>query len=142
MRGLVFDQPHVVEGAKKPLTEAGLAARCETVGGDFFHKVPSADAHIMSFILHDWDDARSTTLLKNCHAALPAHGKLLVVEVVLPEGNAPSLGKLIDMEMLAFTGGLERTESEYRALLAGAGFRVERILPTHAPCSLIEATRV
>ena len=142
MRGTVFDQPHVVSGARPLLDQAGVSARCETVGGDFFQKVPSADAHIMSFILHDWDDARASTLLQRCHAALAPGNKLLVIEVVLPEGNAPSLGKLIDIEMLAFTGGVERTEKEYRALLEKSGFRLERILPTHAPCSLLEALRV
>lgn len=141
LRGVVFDRPHVVEGAKQTLGQAGVAARCEAVGGDFFQSVPHADAHIMSFILHDWDDARSHKLLSNCHVALPPGGKLLAVEVVLPEGNAPSMGKLIDMEMLAFTGGLERTEKEYRALFAAAGFRLERVVPTHSPCSLLEAVR-
>jgi O-methyltransferase domain len=133
IRGTVFDQPHVVAGAR-----ANVGPGCELIGGDFFQSLPAADAHIMSFILHDWDDQRATRILRNCHAAT---GRILVVEVVLPEGNAPSLGKLIDMEMLAFTGGLERTEKEYRALFESAGFRLERVIPTHSPCSLLEAVR-
>jgi hypothetical protein len=137
MKGIVFDAPHVVDGAKKAIAEAGLTARCEAAGGDFFHAVPDADAQIMSFILHDWDDARSLALLKNCRAK-----KLLVVELVVAEGNAPSFGKIIDMEMLAFTGGIERTEKEYRALLQQAGYRLERVIPTHSPCSLLEAARI
>src|SRR5262249_33818937 len=137
MHGIVFDRPHVVDGAKPAIAAAGLTARCEAVGGDFFQSVPDADAHIMSFILHDWDDARSIALLKNCRAP-----KVLVAEMVGPEGNAPGFGKVIDMEMLAFTGGLERTEKEYRALFEKAGFRLERVIPTHSPASLLEAVRI
>ena len=144
-RGLVFDQPAVIEGTCERLARAGLADRCAAMAGDFFEAVPAgADAYLMSFILHDWDDDRAVSILENCRRAMTAPGaatgerRLLVVEIVLPEGNHPSLGKLTDLGMLVMTGGRERTAGEYRALLARGGFSLSRIIPTAAPVSVIE----
>jgi hypothetical protein len=97
------------------------------------------DAYMMKHIIHDWDDARATTILKNCHRAMSGKGKLLLAEMVMPPGNEPNFGKWLDVGMLIFTGGCERTEGEYRELLAGAGFRLTRIVPTPSPVSVIEA---
>ena len=143
MTGVVFDAPAVIEGAKDLIKECGVGGRCETVGGDFFESVPAGgDAYIMKHIIHDWDDERALTILKNCHRAMTENGKLLVVEMVIPEGDAPSLGKFLDLEMLLFLHSYERTQAEYRALFARADFRLTRIVPTGMPHSVIEAVRV
>jgi hypothetical protein len=146
LRGTVFEIPAVVEGARERIAAAGLAERCEVVGGDAFTAVPAgADAYIFKWILHDWDDASSTTLLTNCRAAIGAGGTLLIVERVLPERAAPGPGAtafLADLNMLLLTGGRERTEAEFRALFAATGFRLGRIVPTGAPNSIIEAVPV
>ena len=121
MRGILFDLPHVIERAKAPIAAAGLADRCELVAGSFFETVPAgADAYFMRHIIHDWEDEKSLTILRNCHRAMPAHGRLLVVESVIPPGNEPFGGKFLDLVMLLIPGGKERTEDEYRALFAAS----------------------
>jgi hypothetical protein len=143
MKGVLFEAPFVAEGAGDAIKERGLAGRCEVVGGDFFASVPTGgDAYIMKHIVHDWDDERALTILQNCHRAMIDNGKLLVVEMVIPDGNAPSLGKFLDLEMLLLLHSYERTEAEYRALFKRAGFRLTRIVPTRMPHSVIEAVRV
>jgi predicted O-methyltransferase YrrM len=138
-RGVLFDQPHVVADARALLTAAGVAERCTCVGGDFFAAVPSGDAYILSQILHDWDDERCTAILAQCRRAMPEHGKLLVVELVLPPGAEPSFGKWLDLHMLAVTGGRERTADEFDRLFRAAAFALERVLPTPAGPSIVEA---
>ncbi len=139
VRGLLFDSPSVVEGAKKRLETAGVAARCEAVAGDFFQTVPSGGgAYILSHVIHDWDDERSVAILRNCRQAMRKDGKLLLVEEVLPPGNASSFAKLLDLHMLVVTGGRERTEAEYAALFAAAGFRLTKVIPTDSGASVIE----
>ena len=118
-------------------------ARCETAGGDFFVSVPAGgDAYIMKHIIHDWEDERALTILRNCHRAMTENGRLLVVEMVIPEGNAPSPGKFLDLEMLVFLHSFERTAAEYRSLFERAGFKLTRIVPTQSPYSVIEGVRV
>ena len=142
MTGVLFDAPSVVEGAKHVIETHRVARRCKTVGGDFFESVPArADACIMKHIIHDWEDERALIILKNCHRAITRNGKLLVVEIVIPEGNTPSLGKLLDLEMLLFLHSYERTEAEYRALFERAGFKLTKIVATALPHSVIEAVR-
>ena len=142
INGILFDMPSVIEGAGRLLEEEGVSARVEKVTGDFFSSVPAgADAYIMKHIIHDWDDERATTILKNINTAMTPEGKVLIVEVVVPEGNEPHFSKLLDLEMLASPGGLERTAEEYRALLAAAGLRLTRIIQTKSPFSIIEAVR-
>ncbi len=143
MRGILFDMPHVTAGATALLTKQGVAGRCTIASGDFFAALPSgADAIIMKHIIHDWDDQSATRILRGCHQALGPKGKLLIAEAVVPPGNAPHFGKLLDLEMLVLTPrGRERTQPEYGALLKGAGFRLVRVVSTHAPISLVEATR-
>ena len=141
LHGVLFDQPHVVNGAAAKL--AGLADRCEIVGGNMFEEVPSgADAYLMKWIIHDWNDERSLVILKNIHRAMTENGKLLLVEMVVPPGNDMDFSKLLDVNMLVMTGGCERTEAEYTELLAQAGFKLTRIVPTAGPASVIEAIRV
>jgi hypothetical protein len=137
--GVLFDAPQVVSGAGARLEAAGVAGRCEIVGGDFFESVPAgADAYTMKWILHDWDDEQSTRILKNIRRASTDDGRLLVIEAVIPAGDEPHFGKFIDLNMLVMTGGRERTEEEFRALFAAAGFRLTRVVPTPSPVSVIE----
>jgi hypothetical protein len=143
MNGVLFDAPQVVTGAQTRIEDEGLTDRCEIVGGDFFASVPAgADAYIFKWIIHDWDDERSLTILKNCHRAMTEKGKLLLVEAVVPEGNAPHFSKFIDLNMLIMTGGCERTEKEYGMLMEAAGFRLTRIIPTESPMSVLEGERL
>ena len=125
-----------------PLPRAVSGRAAQAVAGDFFQTVPEGDAHILSFVIHDWDDERSVAILRNVHRAQPKGGRLFLVEIVLPEGNEPSFGKLLDMEMLVMPGGRERTRAEYASLFEAAGFRLVRVLATESPCSIIEAVRV
>lgn len=141
MQGILFDLPQVIDGSAPLLQKHGVADRVEKTTGDFFKAVPAADAYIMKHIIHDWDDEKATLILRNIHAAMNGSGKVLLVETVIPEGNDPHWGKLIDLEMLTSTGGLERTEEEYRDLFANAGFRLNRIVPTRSPFSIIEAVK-
>jgi SAM-dependent methyltransferase len=142
VRGILFDQPHVADAARAHVAADGLADRCEIAGGSFFESIPAgADACLMKFILHDWNDELSTKILRNAYRALPPGGKLLVVESVLKPGNQQDFGKLMDVNMLAMTGGKERTEAEFSWLFAGAGFNLVKVYPTECPLSVIEAVR-
>ncbi len=143
-RGILFDLPHVMEGAAGFLEEAGVADRCERAGGDFFTAVPAGgDAYVLSQILHDWDDERCLAILRQCRRAIREDGKVLVVELVLPPGEEPSFGKWLDVHMLAMTsGGKERTEAEYAALFAATGFALTRAVPMAAGQSVVEAAPI
>ena len=142
LRGILFDSPQVIEGAKPKVAESGLADRCQIVGGDFFQSVPEgADAIIMKWIIHDWNDEQSIAIMKNCHRALPENGKLILVEAVVPPGDEMHFAKFIDLNMLVMTGGRERTEEEFRQLYEAAGFRLTRVVPTESPFSVIEGVR-
>ena len=139
MKGILFDVPAVVEEAREIINSYGVTDRCEIVGGDFFASVPTtADASIMKFVIHDWNDEQCITILRNCRNALPKGGKILVVEMVLPEGNEPSIGKYLDVHMMLYGSGCERTEKEYRELFDKAGFELSRIVPTMSPFSIVE----
>lgn len=142
LKGILFDLPHVVERAEKPIESAGLADRCQLVGGSFFESVPGgADVYVMRHIIHDWDDEKSETILRNCHQAMSSDAKLLIVESVIPPGNEPFGGKFLDLVMLLIPGGKERTADEYRALLAKTGFELTQIIPTGSEVSIIEAKK-
>jgi SAM-dependent methyltransferase len=142
-RGILFDLPHVIATAEGAVAAEGLSPRCELVSGDFFEAVPEgADLHLLKQIVHDWDDEPATRLLRNCHRALGPAGKLLLVEMVIPPDNRPSPAQAMDLNMLVLLGGRERTEEEYQRLFQAAGFRLERVIPTHSPFSVIEATRI
>jgi hypothetical protein len=121
----------------------GVADRCTVVGGDFFAAVPTGgDAYVLSQILHDWDDERCVEILGQCRRAMPDHGKLLIVELLLPEGDKPFFGKWLDLHMLVLLGGRERTAAEYDALFRAAGFKLARIVPTPPGPSVVEAVPV
>jgi ubiquinone/menaquinone biosynthesis C-methylase UbiE len=141
-RGILVDLPAVIEGARRQITARGLHPRCELVAGDFFESVPvGGDAYILKWIIHDWDDERAITILRNCHRAMVPGGRLLLVEALIPFDNEPHFGKSADVTMLAFTGGMERTEAEYRVLLDSAGFVLTRIIPTDSHSSVLEGRK-
>ncbi|HXG68578.1 MAG TPA: methyltransferase [Blastocatellia bacterium] len=143
MQGVLYDAPHVIAGAQELIEVQGVSDRCEMVSGDFFASVPEGgDAYIMKHIIHDWEDEKAIRILRNCYRVMNAGGRVLVVEMVIPEGNAPSPGKFLDLEMLLFLHSHERTEAEYRALYEQAGFKLTRIVPTQSPYSVIEGVRV
>jgi hypothetical protein len=142
VQGILFDLPHVVERAAALVESDGLSDRVRLVGGNFFQEVPAgADAYLLRHIIHDWDDEKSLQILGSVHRAIGEDGRLLLVESVIAPGNEPSFGKLLDLTMLLLPGGQERTEAEYRDLLAKAGFRLTRIVPTTAEVSVIEAVK-
>jgi O-methyltransferase domain/Dimerisation domain len=143
MRGILFDSPQVIEGAKSHLAGSEIADRCEFVGGDFFKSVPEgADAITLKWIIHDWNDQQSVAILKNCHKSLPENGKLILTEAVVPNTAEPHFSKFIDLNMLVMTGGRERTAEEFRRLYEDSGFRLTRIVPTESPFSVIEGVKV
>ena len=142
MQGVLFDMPYVMDDAKTLLAARGLADRYELVIGNFFETAPAGgDAYIMKHIIHDWSDEECIKILSHCRAGMTEGGKVLVAEMVLPEGNAPAVSKFLDLQMLLVLSGCERTETEYRALFAKAGLEVTRIIPTPSPYSVIEGVR-
>lgn len=143
-RGVLFDLPVVIANAKALLDQAGVTSRCEIIGGDFFKTPPpAADAYLMKHVLHDWDDENAIKILRNVRAAAPPHARLFVLESVIPPGNEPYFGKILDLQMLVFThGGRERTRQEWEKLLAAGGFKLQQIAPTPAPLCVIEAAPV
>ena len=143
LRGVLFDLPSVVAGAAS-LLKGPIAGRCDVVGGDFFVGVPEgADAYLMRVVLHDWNDEDALKILTNCRRAIPAHGKLLLVESVLKPSNQPDPGRFNDLTMLVIApGGRERTEAEFGELLTNAGFALIRVIPATGLTSIVEARPV
>jgi SAM-dependent methyltransferase len=143
-RGIVFDLATGVEGAPQYLAETGMAERCQVVAGDFFQSVPEgADAYLLKSVIHDWDDEHSVKILANCRRAIPAHGKLLIVEHMMPGSVEASPEHLrtfmLDLNVLVLTSGRERTASEYAHLLATSGFELKRVVPIATTVSIMEA---
>ena len=139
LKGVLYDMPAIVAEAEKLLKEHVVTQKCETVGGDFFTSVPAGgDGYIMKHIIHDWNDEQCITILQNCRKAMADGGKVLVVEMVVPEGNEPSPAKFLDLQMLQYLPGCERTEKEYERLFDKAGLKLTRIIPTMSPFSIIE----
>jgi O-methyltransferase domain len=138
--GIVFDQPHVEDAARRRLAAAGLQNRCRFASGDFFVAVPGGgSAYLLKYIVHDWDDERVLGILRNVRRAAPSHTRLIVIEPLLPEGEEPALeAAMMDIAMLVVTGGGERTASRFAALYSNAGFRLSRVVPTASPFSLVE----
>ena len=126
--------------ARKVLADHGLARRVDIQSGDFFESVPGADVYVLSYIFHDWDNESCLRILRVIkHAAAPG-ARLVIVEAVIPAGDTPHPAKLVDLTMLAMTTGRERTAGEYEALLAAAGYTMDRIVYSPSPFSFIEAT--
>lgn len=143
MKGVVADLPGVVREAGKMIQDRGLSDRCTVAACDFFNRIPGgSDGYLLSNILHDWPDDVCITILENCRKAMSPHAMLLVVEMVVPRDNAPSVVKLLDLEMLVMTGGMERNLSEFKHLFEVAGFRLARCIPVQDELCLIEGVRV
>jgi hypothetical protein len=139
--GVLFDLPSVVDGARPVLDAAGLVDRCTVSAGSFFDAVPdSGDAYLLKTIIHDWDEDSALSILRNIRTAMAPSGKLLLLEMVLPQGPSSHFGTMLDLEMLVNAGGKERTRAEYADLLARAGFRLQRVVETAGPLSIVEAT--
>ncbi len=141
LRGVLFDLPAGVEGAAALLSAAGVADRCQIIQGDFFQSVPEGhDTCILKSVIHDWDDDHAIAILRNCRRAMPAHGKLLVVEPVLPAvvERSDQVQRMVmaDINMLVCAGGRERTEAEFQALFTSADFRLTAVIPAPAPSIL------
>ena len=122
------------------LDATDIADRCEVLAGDFFERVPAgADCYVLANVLHDWDDARSIEILRNCRQAMPGAGRVLIVERLIPEdGDDPLPTLLSDINMLVLTGGQERTNAEYGKLLEAAGLKLGNIQPVAFPYGVIE----
>ena len=143
LRGMLFDQSQVVANAGPLLEGAGVADRCEVVGGSFFEAVPEgADAYLLKSVIHDWDDAEAVGILRKCREAMTDMGRLLVVEPVLRAGNVPDPAKYMDLNMLVMLGGRERTADEFRSLLAEAGFSLSDIIATGSSHNIIDGVPV
>jgi O-methyltransferase domain/Dimerisation domain len=141
--GILFDLSSVTEGAPSVLGEAGVSHRCTIESGSFFTEVPlGGDAYVLKAIVHDWAEADAVRILKNVRSVMATDSTLLLIEMVIPEDRRPHTGKLLDLDMLLTNGGRERTSVEYAMLLEKAGFRMNRIVPTVAPMSIIEAAPV
>lgn len=143
MEGIVFDQDYVVEGARKMLAEAGLADRTNCVSGNFFEAVvEGADLYMAKNIIHDWDDEKSLKILRAIRKVIPKTGRVLLVEVMVGPANVPEPGKFMDVNMLAMTGGRERSAEEFAALFGASGFELGRVIPTQSMMHLVEALPV
>jgi O-methyltransferase len=137
LRGVLFDRPTTAAALHDDLRAPGVAERVEMVAGSFFDRVPTgADAYLVKFVLHDWDDESAGQILRRLREAVPTHGRLLVVEYVLSRATDFPAATLLDLEMLADQVGRERTEDEFRALLSGAGFELTHVVPAGPVCIL------
>ncbi|MBO0861207.1 MAG: methyltransferase [Chloracidobacterium sp.] len=133
--GVLFDLPHVIADAAGRESE-----RMRLQPGDFFaDALPATDAYLFMDVIHDWNDQDAAKILAAVRRAAPEHGRLLIIESLVSESPGPHYSKVLDVVMLAVTGGRERTASEYKALLAGEGFHLERVIPTLSQHSIMEA---
>jgi hypothetical protein len=140
--GVLFDLPQVLAGAPRMLDLHGVKDRVELVEGDFFTGVPvTADVYVLKHIIHDWYEDKCQQILRNIRDVMPEDGKILIVEAVIPEGNGPHMGKIIDLEMLVSPGGVERTADEFKRLLEDSGLKLNRIIETPSPMSIVEAVK-
>jgi predicted O-methyltransferase YrrM len=136
-RGILLDLPHVVVKAKDVLQTAGVADRCEVIGGDVFKSVPKGgDAYLIKSVLMDEDDDQAVAILKACRSGMASSAKVIVIEHLLAAPNQPEI-HFSDMTMMVMTGGRERTAEEFAALFSAAGFRLEQIVSTQSPFTLI-----
>lgn len=141
VRGVLFDQPQVIEAARQaPYLQGDLAARVTFEGGDFFAAVPAGhDAYMMKYVLHDWNDDQCVQILTRCREAMNDGGRIFVVDNVIEAGNDPSWGKMLDINMLVCNGGSERTEEQFAAMFERAGLKLDRVTATACPLSIVTA---
>ena len=146
LTGILFDIPNTIDEAHAHVEQSGVSDRCELVGGSFFESVPAGeDLYILKSIIHDWDDERSREILRTCTEAMRDDSRLLVIERIRPEqvDNSPGSQNIAraDLTMLVALAAQERTESEFRELLASAGLQVQNVIPAAAGFSVIEASK-
>jgi hypothetical protein len=138
--GVLFDLPEIASVGQERMRALGLAERCQVVGGDFFSSVPDGgDVYVMSWILHNWNDADCIKILRNCRRAIGPSGRLLTIDHVIQPNNERDFGRTSDLAMLVAFGGLERTEQEFRTLLAEGGFRLSSVTPLTVPVCVLES---
>jgi orsellinic acid C2-O-methyltransferase len=147
LRGVVFDLPAVVDGAREACAMAGVADRCDTDGGSMFDRVPpGADLYLMSSIIHDWPDAKVVEVLQKTSDAMTDQARLLVIDHLLPqpgEASADAQAQVLDdLTMLVRTGGRGRRESELRELFTNAGLQVTRVAPLGFARRIVEGMHI
>jgi O-methyltransferase domain/Dimerisation domain len=143
LHGVLYDLPHVVATAAPFLAGAGVAGRCETIGGDMLVSVPGGcDAYLMKYIVHDWDDAQCRRILRACRTAMKRDARLIVIDRLLGPPNEDPAVKLADLHMLVGPGGQERTLSEFAALFDAEALRMAEVRPTRSAVSLLVLERV
>lgn len=143
LRGTVMDQPRVIEQARHTSPALALNGRCTFAGGDFFESVPAGgDLYMLKWIIHDWDDERSVTILRNIRKGIAPGGRVILIETIVPSGEQRSFANLFDLNMLVMTGGRERDEKEFGELFARAGFRLARTVPLALEMHIIEGEPV
>lgn len=143
LQGILFDLGHVIGRAKENMAAAGVVDRCRLIEGSFFDSIPAgADAYLMRHIIHDWTDEQSIAILENCRKVIKKDGRVLLVEAVVAEDDEPSQAKEMDISMLLYPGGAERTAREYDALFEKSGFRLEGVTPTKSMVSVVEGRPV
>jgi hypothetical protein len=141
--GVLFDMFDVVNSSRALFDEEGLESRCTLQAGNFFAEMPpEGDVYIFKKIIHDWNDERACLILQNCRKVIPDRSRILLVEMLITAENEFSLATMLDLLMLVYTGGQERTEAEYRNLLAFSGFQLRRVIPTASAVSILEAVPV
>jgi hypothetical protein len=139
-KGVLLERPGLVGPAEEHLRQAGVLARCRIEAGSFFETAPTdGDLIVMRRVIHDFDDEQADAILSNVRRHMSPEATLLLLESVIPSGGTPHFAKLLDLDMMIFVGGRERTERQFDALLDRAGFRMTRIIPTISTISLIEA---
>ena len=143
LNGVLFDISHVVERAAPMFDAQGLARRCQRVAGDFFtDPLPAgADLYLLKKVIHDWDDAQAVAILQGCARAMSPASRLLLIEPVIALDNEPSFAKLLDLFMLVWPGGRERTVAEHAHLIAAAGLELRGNVVTRSPLSILEVAR-
>ncbi len=139
-QGTLFDLASVIGSAGEPLERAGVADRCELVGGDFFEGVPEdGSVYVLSQILHNWEDEQALGILANVRDAISPEGRVVIVDSLLAARNEPDFGKLLDLELLVMESGGQRTQAEILGLVEKAGFEVEQVVETPTPFAVVEA---
>lgn len=140
LRGTLFDKDEVIRKSGIRLAPSGLKDRLSIVAGDFFDSVPQGgDVHVLKWVLHDWPDDDAIRILRNCRAALPAHGRILIAEHAMDDRHPTLSASLIDLTMFVVTGGRERTCGDYETLLRAAGCRLLNVIETDCKLQILEA---
>jgi len=144
MRGCLYEQSSVIEGAKTFLETQGVINRCDLISGDYFESIPKGyDAYLLKHVLNDWGNEEALPILRNCRASIPKHGKLLIIGAVLGKDNAPHVGKWRDLQLMVMSqGARERTKREFDNLLRNSGFELKQVIAPPIPDAIVEAVPI